>query len=186
MSTTWPETMPEFGPVEEQVSQPEPAPASADKSGPQQCPECQMICVSTTGLARHRMAAHGAIDTEGKQKCEVEGCASWVIPGSMGRHMRNVHNIYGGVSGQVRTSKARRGRPPGAKNVRSGGPTLATYGPEKMVKADKPEKLPPLTAEQITRAAAEALWPKGIPHDKLTLLLRWNNQTHDFLTEVSQ
>ena len=48
----------------------------------------------------------------------------------------------------------------------------------------KAEKLAPLNAEQITRAAAEALWPKGIPHDKLPSLLRWNIQTHYFLAEV--
>ena len=48
----------------------------------------------------------------------------------------------------------------------------------------KGQPLPPLTAEQITRAAAEALFPDNVPHDMLPALLRWNIQTHYFLSEI--
>jgi len=91
--------------------------------------------------------------------------------------MRNVHGIYGGVTGIRR----KRGRPVGSKNV-----PQAKRETDDSVVIEQPKKLPPLTADQITRAAAESLWPRGIPHDKLAALLRWNNQTYEFLTEVSQ
>ena len=125
--------------------------------------------ITPQGLGRHRQSTHGYVNKEGKVQCSIQGCSAWMMPYSVGRHLRHVHGIYGGVSGR------RRGRPPGAKNK------------TKTVEVDsghKEEKLPPLTAEQITQAAAVALWPAGIPHDKLTTLMRWNTQTHDFLAEV--
>ena len=84
-------------------------------------------------------------------------------------HKRKVHGIFGGRTGVTRAPYNRKKQ------------ALEIAAPTNGHKADK---LPALTAEQITRAAAEALWPDGIPHDRLSSLLRWNIQTHYFLAEV--
>ena len=131
------------------------------------------------GMNRHRIAAHGVVDKKGKVQCPLENCKSWTIPGSMGRHMRNVHNVFGGTSGVARKRGKNKTKPKPLPTVEIDTTPVTDNG-------HKADKLPPLTAEQITRAAAEALWPEGIPHDSLTALLRWNIQTHYFLAEVTQ
>lgn len=86
-------------------------------------------------------------------------------------HRRKVHGIFGGRTGVTRKPYKRRKK---------------TMEMEVAPKSNghKATPLSPLTAEQITRAAAESLWDTGVPHDKLAALLRWNIQTHYFLSEV--
>lgn len=158
------------------LTQQEPTSVSYTGPYPGPCPECGKICLSPVGMERHRRAAHGAVDKNGKVQCPLDSCTAWVTPGSVGRHLRHVHKVFGGVTG------VRRGRKPGSKNK----PKPTSEVEIRTGNGHKADKLPQLTAEQITRAAAEALWPEGIPHDSLTALLRWNIQTHYFLAEVTQ
>lgn len=158
-----------------------PAPPPSPEKYPAQCPECQKILLTPMGMARHRKSTHDVVDRTGKVQCELESCAAWVLPGSIGRHMRNVHNVFGGTSGIARKRGKNKSKPkpvPTAEIEKTPAPVIDN--------GHKADKLPPLSAEQITRAAAEALWPEGIPHNSLTALLRWNIQTHYFLAEVTQ
>ena len=110
--------------------------------------------------------------TGNRKDCEV--CGKNYSIKHLYSHKRNVHGIFGGRTGITRA-------PYKHKNHKT-----AEVAAVPKSNGHKNEPLPPLTAEQITRAAAEALWPDNIPHDKLPALLRWTIQTHFFLSEVQQ
>jgi len=103
-----------------------------------------------------------------RKDCEV--CGKNYSIKHLYAHKRKVHGIFGGRTGVTRAPYNRKKE------------TLEIASVPKVNGAP----LAPLTAEQVTRAAAEALWPDGVPHDMLTPLMRWNIQTHYFLAEVQQ
>lgn len=111
--------------------------------------------------------------------------------GSMTRHLRNVHGKYSTPPYDRHVGeKRKRGRPKGSKNKIKPDYQQEYDRRQNVVQQERREvavykNLPPLTAEQVVRAAAETLWPKGIPTEKLSALMRWSIQTNEFLTEVN-
>ena len=105
--------------------------------------------------------------SDNRKDCEI--CGKNYSIKHLYAHKRKVHGIFGGRTGITRAPYNRKETLEIASVPKVNGAPLA-----------------PLSAEQVTRAAAEALWPDGVPHDMLTALMRWNIQTHYFLAEVQQ
>jgi uncharacterized C2H2 Zn-finger protein len=151
--------------TDEQVEAPE-TPVVEVFSEKEACPICGGWFAPGPGLARHMSLIHPGERME-SQDTPCPECGKFMTAGSMTRHRRKVHGVLG-----------KRGRPIGSKNL------PATRTP-RTVRTPVDRNPEPLTADQITTAAAIALFPGGVPTNKLPLLLRWHDGTHTFLREVS-
>ena len=120
------------------------------------CPDCGGRYFPGPGMGVHRNAAHTGSGRRSRRK-SCPDCGKLIGTKDMARHRRDIHGM----------EPLRRGRPPGVPN-RPKAPPMAS-----------------LTADEVTSATAALLWPNGIPHDKLTALMQWHQQTEQFLSEVS-
>jgi len=141
-------------------------PAPADDKQP--CEVCGEPFTTGPGMARHMAKVHPEVRMK-TQDTECPECGKWLTNGSLVRHRRKVHGIY------ARRSRGP-GRPPGSKNMPAKTPAT--------VRTHVDRNTSPLTADQITTAAAISLFPAGVPTRKLQVLLRWHESTLTFLREV--
>jgi uncharacterized C2H2 Zn-finger protein len=118
------------------------------------CPGCGEMYVKGPGLGRHLATSHPELRRRLPTKCPECG-AGFLNKDTLRRHRKKQHGF---------SARAQPG----------------DYAKE--VEPVRSRTL--LSADEITRAAAIALWPRGIPHDKFTALLRWHQQTAEFLAEV--
>ena len=147
------------------------------------CDQCGREFESAQGLGAHQ-ASHLAK----KELCAHCG-QSFMSGAGMGRHLSTAHGVNNGKS---LYRNQRRDCPECNKSVRAKDLARHLRDVHKKGPAAKPRNqearkatLPePLTAEQITRTAAQMLWPEGIPHDKLDALMMWHQETVEFLSQV--
>ena len=110
---TWPINMPHFSEeytapqIVEEALIPEEAPVIEPGYRKSNAPTVREPSSRMEDLAVHRQTAHSKVK-KGKMHCPVEDCEAWFTPGSLGRHLRDVHKIFGGVSGVVRTRKPKK------------------------------------------------------------------------------
>ena len=122
------------------------------------CPECGERFMPGPGMGVHRKAKHNVISEysrkQGRRPCPE--CGKTLRAKDLSRHLANTHGVIRKV-----------GRPPKVQAL-----------------AVLPRRVQPITAEQIIEAAAEVIWPDGVPAKQLPVLLRWHHQTADFLDVV--
>lgn len=140
--------------------------------GKEKCQHCDGRYLKGPGMARHLTRSHPDqhLDTQDAQCPE---CGKWLTEGSVTRHRRKVHGVF---SGRRRGP----GRPVGSKNR-----NLPAATPARTVRGQVDSNHSPLTADQITTAAAISLFPSGVPTRKLQSMLRWHEATLTFLREVA-
>lgn len=120
------------------------------------CPGCGERFIKGPGLARHVATRHPHLRRD--LPCECKYCRRrYKNQASLGKHIRTQHG----------------------RSVKDGSEM-----PERAAMEHVPARPARLSSDEITRAAALALWPRGIPHDKFSALLRWHQQTEAFLAEV--
>lgn len=132
--------------------------------GREPCPGCGNLYFKGTGMARHVDSAHPELydslyARKSKKKFPCDECPTVLgSKDSLAKHKRR-HAKKAAI--QTRIDAATAPVPVHRSSTAS------------------------LSAEEITRAAAIALWPRGIPHDKFSALLNWHKQTETFLAEVT-
>ena len=165
-------------------NQPPVMPEPEPDDGKAPCPECGERYIIGAGMTRHRKTKHGVKPPGGKAgkkiiSCDQPGCNGTFQKDGLGRHMRNVHGIYGGVSGKPRPGGT-------GKNHHSAkrGPDQPKLGRPKKVLPGPVEMEPP-TAEEVVRTVTEMIWPDQVPTFHMGALLVWYMQTADFLRAVN-
>ena len=167
--------------VFDRLDQMEETPVVTEREQPKQfvCKVCGREFSSAQGLGAH----------QGSHSAKKELCAhcgqEFMSGAGMGRHLSTAH----GINNRQLYKNQRKDCPECGRNVSA--KDLARHRREvhgleakaskvKQVKV-KPD---PLTADQIVKAAAAMLWPKGIPHDQLDALMVWHRQTVAFLSQA--
>ena len=151
-----------------------------ERSSPYICDKCGREFTSAQGLGAHQGSHYAK-----KVACEFCG-KEYMIGAGMGRHISTAHN----VSDRPQPYKDQRkacvecGKTMRAKDMARHMRDVHKTGAEAKPRS-KPEPTPePLTADQIVKATATMLWPKGIPHDQLDALMVWHRQTVAFLSQA--